>query len=154
MTLFHFLDSASIEEENKRPTRSVSKTLNDHQNDLNFMLLEKSEMNEVDWPKISQRILETNMKAIRSKSTTSSTTSSVSSPTIPSPSTMRVNEKRYADPTPRRNILLESMFRKNVIVPFMKGVNRILCNMQKVLIPNTDCSAIDESPILPFFQSR
>jgi hypothetical protein len=143
--LFFFLDSNAMDEEKRRLKRSVGKSLSDHQNDLNFLLVKNSEMNEVDWPKISQRILETNVEAIRSKSMTS--TSSASPITRPAP---RVNEKRYADPNPRKSAL-EVMFRKNVVIPFMKGVNRVLCNMQKALIPDTDCSSIDENPILPFF---
>jgi hypothetical protein len=135
--LCDFLDSNAMEEEKRRRKRSVGNTLSNH-NDLNFMLVEKSEMNEVDWPKISQRILETNVEALRIKST---------SPASPS---LRVNEKRYADSSPRKSPL-EVMFRKNVVIPFMKGVNRVLCNMQKMLIPSIDCSSIDENPILPFF---
>lgn len=102
-------------------------------------------MNEVDWPKISQRILETNAEAIRSKSLTSTTTDSPLAKPAP-----RANEKRYAKADPYKDIL-KTIFKKSVANPFMKGVNWFLCNMQKMLIPDTDCSSIDDTPIKPLY---
>lgn len=96
-------------------------------------------MNEVDWPKISQRILETNAEAIRRKSLTSST----STDTPLAKPALRVNENRYANP---HKDSLKTVFRDTFVNPFMKGVNRFLCKMQKLLIPDTDCSSIDETP--------
>jgi len=112
--------------------------LNKLSDDIDFVLLDKSEINKVDysWPQISKK-----MHAQHSEGTKTPTKvdlQSTAPPCINCESDLSSKDQQAKDEFGLRN--LQQLVHRMVFVPVLREANQFFCTLKKILIPNSDCS--------------